>query len=457
MFSTAQVRSKLRTYPSGHDCGGRSLDDNSFYGAPAGWYPDPLGLPQLRWWDSTAWTHQTAEARAPMVMQETTYAWPEDELDNEQSSQYQDEQDLSTRRERRERERRDGNDIAAPTAMTLLQLEPPSSSDMQRDMPEPAPFNPFIPNPTQSTEYQNQWNVSDPMAGGHGTPLQDLPAESFPASSHAGQFTGTSYAEPSAHPYPGEESAFSGFTAQPSYQQPPQAQQTFDWAPRVDPLSDPMYQAFLKAQTAPHTKSTNNGAVWMIALIPVMQLVLSLLVLTAFGNSGSSGIMAAIWLAPYPIAVALAALDRHNLKKTGHEVTAHWLWALLSAPVYLVVRAIAAIRESGNGFGPVLVWFALGLLQIGAIVAVPGLLIATVPSVFVDQAQQSIVADAAVIGAKLQVTCPTNGLPVLIGQTFQCSGKPANGDAPYDIQVSLQRVNGWINWRVDDWGVYTMG
>ncbi len=390
-----------------------------------------------------------------MVMQETTYAWPEDELDDERSRQFDEEQDLLTRRERRERERRDGNDIAAPTAMTLLQLEPPSSSDMQRDVPEPSAFNPFVANSAQSDVYENQWDASNPASGE--TSAQEAPAESFPASAHAGQYTGTSYAEPTPQAYPAEESVFSGFTSQPGYQQAPQTQQTFDWAPRVDPLNDPMYQAFLKAQTAPHTKSTNNGAVWMIALIPLLQLVLSLLVLTAFGSSGSSGIMAGIWLAPYPIIVALAAVDRHSLKKTGHEVTAHWLWALLSAPIYLIVRAIAAIRESGNGFGPVLVWFALGLLQIGAIVAVPGLLIATVPTVFADQAQQSIVSDAAVIGASLKVTCPTESLPVLIGQTFECSGQPASGDAPYDIQVSLQRVNGWIDWRVDDWGVYTMG
>ncbi|HOB57662.1 MAG TPA: DUF2510 domain-containing protein, partial [Rhodoglobus sp.] len=26
---------------------------------PAGWYPDPLGLPQLRWWDAQAWTEHT--------------------------------------------------------------------------------------------------------------------------------------------------------------------------------------------------------------------------------------------------------------------------------------------------------------------------------------------------------------------------------------------------------------
>lgn len=419
------------------------MDDNSFYGAPAGWYPDPLGLPQLRWWDSTAWTHQTAEARAPMVMQETTYAWPEDEFDTEPMSQS--EQDLLTRRERRERERRDGNDIAAPTALTLLQLEPPSKADVQTDVPEPSPFEAYV----SATSQMGETITPDPMSASRAASLQDPLAETFPRTTED-YLRG----EPFAPEVPVEEPVFAGFTSQPTHQTQ-QAQQTFDWAPRVDPINDPQYQAYLKAQTAPHSKSTNNGAVWMIALIPLIQLVLSLLVLTAFGTAEASGVMAAIWLLPYPIVVGLAVLDRHNLKKTGHEVTAHWLWALLTAPVYLVVRAIAAIRESGGGFGPVLVWFALGLLQIGAIVAVPGLLISTIPSVFATQAEQSIVADAAVIGAKLDVTCPTLP-PVLIGQTFECAGAHAGDGAPYDIVVSLQRVNGWVAWRVDDWGIYTM-
>ena len=36
---------------------------------PAGWYPDPLGLPQLRWWDNHTWTDQISGARAPLVHQ----------------------------------------------------------------------------------------------------------------------------------------------------------------------------------------------------------------------------------------------------------------------------------------------------------------------------------------------------------------------------------------------------
>ncbi len=436
------------------------MDDNSFYGAPAGWYPDPLGLPQLRWWDSTAWTHQTAEARAPMVMQETTYAWPEDELDREQQEQ----QDLLTRRERRERERRDGNDIAAPTALTLLQLEPPSRADVQTDVPEPSPFAPFGHTDDVGSA---AGTVPDPLAATRSAGLQDAQPDAVPTTAHDEPYQATfsahptSYSQPGAQPgaapspgLPHQEEMFSGFASHMPHQAQ-QQQQTFDWAPRVDPLNDPQYQAYLRAQTAPHAKATHNGAVWMIALIPLLQLVLSLLILTAFGTAEASGIMAAIWLAPYPIVIGLAALDRRNLRKSGHETTAHWLWAVLTAPVYLVVRAVAAIRESGGGFGPVLVWFALGLLQIGAIVAVPGLLIATVPAVFADQAEQSIVADAAVIGSDLEVTCPALP-PVLIGQSFTCDGVNAAG-TPLDIEVSLQRVNGWIDWQVVDWGIYTIG
>lgn len=440
------------------------MDDNSFYGAPAGWYPDPLGLPQLRWWDSTAWTHQTAEARAPMVMQETTYAWPEDDVDNTQDNQFATDDDSLTRRERRERERRDGNDVAAPTAMTLLQLEPPVSSDMQKDVPQPAPFNPFAAQSspsqsspsTQAPEAPESWTIADQASTTPTTSFHDQPHGTFPPAASSDPHGATSYAQPARPFAPAEESVFSGFGTQPSHQNFQAHQQTFDWAPAADPLLDPQYQAYLKAQTAPHTKATHNGAVWMIALIPLIQLVLSLLVVTGFGTSDISTAMMAIWLAPYPIAIGLAVYDRYNLKKTGHETTAHWLWAFLTAPIYLIVRAIAAIRESGGGFGPVLVWFALGLLQIGAILAVPGLVIATVPTVFAGQAEQSIVSDAAIIGANLEVTCPATP-PLLIGQSFECTGQPS-GDVPsYDIVVSLERVNGWIDWHVDDWGIYTLG
>jgi hypothetical protein len=49
-----------------------SQDDQ--FRAPAGWYPDPLGLPQLRWWNNHGWTEQVSAAPEPLVMQEARYA-----------------------------------------------------------------------------------------------------------------------------------------------------------------------------------------------------------------------------------------------------------------------------------------------------------------------------------------------------------------------------------------------
>lgn len=52
---------------------------------PAGWYPDPLGLPQLRWWDNHTWTDQISGARAPLVHQlvDVDFADPtDDELED---------------------------------------------------------------------------------------------------------------------------------------------------------------------------------------------------------------------------------------------------------------------------------------------------------------------------------------------------------------------------------------
>ena len=454
------------------------MDDNSFYGAPAGWYPDPLGLPQLRWWDSTAWTHQTAEARAPMVMQETTFAWPDDDLD--------DDQELPTRRERREQERRDNIGTPEPTSLTLLELEPPSIDEVQEPVPEsePEPYalsepaSAVVPDVDPSTlsgtrsvfspEFSGEYalqvdhtvnddddSVDDddpgsadiatpsPLAANRATSLQDQAASGD---------AGTDYAE---------TDHFRSEVGQPGTSTQNSRMSAFDWSASdasavasADRSSFLTYQSPAPTVSAVADKGTHNVAVWIIALVPLIQLVVSLLVLTAVVSSVIPSVMAGIWLVPYPLVIILAAIDRALLKRSGHKFTANWLWALLTAPIYLIVRAVASIRESGGGFGPILVWTGLGLLHLASIVAVPGLLISAMPTVFAQQAEQSIISDAAIIGAKLTVTCPPPA--VMVGQTFNCAGKTSAGKS-LDIQVSLQRANGWINWRVDDWGIYTLG
>ena len=45
--------------------------ENSF-GMPAGWYADPLGIPQLRWWNGEGWTEHVAAAAQPAASAAST-------------------------------------------------------------------------------------------------------------------------------------------------------------------------------------------------------------------------------------------------------------------------------------------------------------------------------------------------------------------------------------------------
>jgi len=206
------------------------------------------------------------------------------------------------------------------------------------------------------------------------------------------------------------------------------------------------------ATTAPalHTVSA-----WAIALLPMLQLLLSLLVVAAFASGQSLPIIAVLWLAPFPVVVVLALLDARGLRRRGIDRPASWLWALLGPPVYLTARAVRLSRFSSAGFGPLAVFLLLVGLQMGAVIAVPGLIIGAVPQVFATEASNSIELSARSIGSSMDVSCP-NTPPLFIGQQFRCPAVSDDGTAVV-VTASLQRSNGWIAWQVDDWGVYTLG
>jgi len=55
------------------------VSDN-FFTVPAGWHADPLGLPQLRWWNGEGWTEQVAEASAPSAAPQEPMIWQANEM-----------------------------------------------------------------------------------------------------------------------------------------------------------------------------------------------------------------------------------------------------------------------------------------------------------------------------------------------------------------------------------------
>jgi hypothetical protein len=402
---------------------------------PAGWYPDPLGLPQLRWWDNHAWTEHTSDARQPMVAQETVtttstplLAYADDVEDEDTTTGAWDlSDDGMTRRERRERERMDVADAsgadattaeAAPFADPLLSLEAPVKDEVIVEEPSPAAKfaeSHVLDDAPTSGPYDLGVRYDDLLGDTLGEP--STPRSAF---SHLGE-SATSYV-----PEPAPEPMYSGYAAR------------------------------VATQLAEEEIDTNTGPAWVMTLIPVYSLMAGLLLLlSGITLRPTSVAIAILFGVPHVVGIVLGYLDQRALKRRGMQKPATWLWSILGAPFYLIARLTRTVRISGQGFGPLITLLTLGAVSVGAALAAPGLIIQLNPGYFSVEAQQSIRSDAQILDAQLVVNCPDTP-PLLIGQSFKCSATNENQEF-FNITASLQRANGWIEWRVDDWGIYNSG
>lgn len=403
---------------------------------PAGWYPDPLGLPQLRWWDNHAWTEHISDARQPMMATETVTAKLAFADDDRPSSARpfadpaadEAEQDIS-RRERRERERQYDD-------------QPVELGAADRDPIPPAAV--AFADPIRSLEApeRDQVPVDDPAIAFQMSSrsfLDDAPTSApFDLDTRFDDLLGEASVPRSAFAHV-SESASSFIPTTPAEQQWPSQ----PWQPEPAPLR-------LITEVP-----TSTGPVWIMTLIPLYTLVVGLLMLLS-GAAQTTSTVALVMMfgVPYLAGIVLAFLYYRTLRRAGLEQPAPWAFAILTVGVYLIARLTRTLRESGTGFGPLFSFLALGLSLIVANVAVPGLIIQLAPASFSHQAEIEITQSGAALGIPLVATCPTTP-PLIPLQSFVCQAhKP--GGATYDVTVSLQRSNGWISWRVDDWGVFSM-
>ena len=409
---------------------------DDLFGAPAGWYPDPLGLPQLRWWNNHTWTEQTSAARQPMVVQDTKFAWADDEV--------------PTRRDERQRERggsdRQSAETSVPVADSLRELEPPRAfTQVSQGAPSaPAaaattlPTTPVVPTVAEAFAETVAAPVAEPAKP---TSLYTPdPIIDVPMAGHSGPSLDTIFdARPATAPAEALDALFG-------------EKETRRAGTRV---KTPIVTVDHVAATATGgaAKASNTGPAWIIAMIPLIQVVITLLLLTSVGVSVGQIVYIAILAVPYLAVILLAFFDHKALVAAGHEHVAHWGWAALTAPVYLLVRARSVIRETGHGIGPVLVWFGLAMLHIASIIAVPGVIISLLPAVFTAQIEESVAGDAMLIaGSQMTVSCE-GPAPVLPTNTIVCESTDASNNT-FDITVMLVRSNGWIAWQVVDWGSF---
>ncbi len=366
------------------------MDDN--FGVPAGWYPDPLGLPQLRWWDAQSWTEHTSEVRAPMIVQPAArWSFVDDEVSDRDTQSWD---DLPSRREQREREREDSSDLPryATASTTFAEPEPETETEPDEDRDELS-AQPLLAMTLKELE----------------PPLTDTLDEQTPGPRRASSHTN---AAPAA-------SMLSALAEE-------------DEAPT----------------RAPKRMHTYTGAVWFIALMPLLQLATSVLLIV--GGLGQN-------LPLYLARLVRAVLHRSRARRV-RPPRAHALGSRATGP--RVVGAACAARLPSGARDAHLPPDRQGVLAdrrirdsvtavLAGILVLPGLIIAAVPGYFANEVASSVEADAAVLGAHFTVVCPAP--PLIVGQTFACIG--TKDDGTWDsISVRLSRQSGWIDWRVEDWG-----
>ncbi|MBC7401939.1 MAG: DUF2510 domain-containing protein, partial [Microbacteriaceae bacterium] len=335
---------------------------------PAGWYSDPMGLPHLRWWDNNAWTELTTQVDPPLVVKVATrLPFADDELPTRRQQRERDEKHAALATD--EDHSRGAVAEHAPLSVTLREIDAPAAAKRPADPTvvnlDPIDHDPVAPGLGDGDSYLSRPAFISPRGSALGSPTVTRRTGEPPASDDG-----------------------------------PADAESFGAIPRGRSVSClPIYTA----------------QVWIIALIPLLLLVLSLLLLLGFGSSLNMWVAPTIGLLSYVTTVILAIFDRIALGRAGYEHRASWAWALLTAPIYLLTRSMSLSRVGPLGFAPVLVWTALGILQVGSVLVVPGLIISALPNVFTIQAEQSIAADASIIGAKITVDC-TKPLPVIVGQ-----------------------------------------
>ncbi|MEO8528607.1 MAG: DUF2510 domain-containing protein, partial [Pseudolysinimonas sp.] len=390
---------------------------------PAGWYPDPLGLPQLRWWDNHSWTEHTSDARQPMVSQPlraqsvpieqvSTFAprlafaddlpfandlpFADDLIDLEDTQRYFEEPlytgatDLPSRRALREQERLahdDVHDLAGDSprfAEPLSELEAPTrGNEVATEMSSAA--RAAQASPVDDAPRTMRYDLEEQHEDLLGVP--STPRSSF---DHASSLTTT---------------FVPAFSPEPAY--------------GMSAVGDTGYGPRRTALSAAPSTSTVPG--WILTLIPAYMLLMAMLILLSGPDASFAPFALGIVLgAPWIGGVVLAIADRRRLLTAGMISPAHWAWAFLGAPVYLIARLVATVREAGTGFGPVLTYFALVLFTIVGIVAVPGLVMELAPSTFSAEAERSVTQDASSIGAQLTIDCPETP-PLLVQQSFTCT------------------------------------
>jgi hypothetical protein len=150
--------------------------------------------------------------------------------------------------------------------------------------------------------------------------------------------------------------------------------------PNAAPYSGVAEQLSAPAGTSPYTPF-----IWVLALLPLVNLVISIVQLPqlddtiASATAGADQITAVdftsslVSIVLFGAAMLLIVLDWRALNRAGVPRPFHWAWGffmILGAPVYMIGRSIVVRRRTGSGLAPMVVNLSLIVLEFGLGLAV---------------------------------------------------------------------------------------
>lgn len=292
---------------------------------PAGWYPDPAGSFQQRWWNGTAWTNDFAQYRPTLIHSAPLAEALQSGGEQPGFGEFATKQSVSTTRS-----------AGAQATGSTSTLTRGTRSD-QETLPFGLP--PEDRAPLTSVARPNAANaVLVPV-----TPMN-------PASEVADQ-----------------SAAWESYKSSKSV---------------ATPAETPSRRV---TELAPTRRYTAAG--WALALLPAMFFGAAVAVayyIPTYYSTVSLLVLAAAFLL---LGVLIAAGDRRVLFVNDHEFTASPAWSLLTPLSYLSVRAVTVARETGKGaYAPIILLLVVVAAVGASLVLVSGLLPLLTPTTLLPTA-----------------------------------------------------------------------
>ena len=373
------------------------MTETSYAAIPAGWYPDPRGTKQRRWWDGTSWTHALEAPPEPVVPAAPAYAnlpgpgtpgysnlpgpafaaqaqrTPSPSaptvaraLDAEPSAP---QHPLPTRRQLREAAAlRETERLTADEPSPVYAMGPAVSSTHQPQAQQPA--EQLTDHPVDAAESRAVSTVAAmtlagaPVSATH-TFVPGAPVSARPAAPVAAAPLATAPVTPAsvaAAPVATAPVAAAPATPAPIALAP--VAPTATGPSQASLLNGPAYQPFgmspkITTGTIEAPTSVNTLAVWLITVQPAVALGAAVLLIRFAPDFYTPFTLGALAFVFAIAGVALAFTDRRQLTLRSHQSTASPAWILLTPLGYLIARAVNTTRQAGRGVAPAVAFVLL--------------------------------------------------------------------------------------------------